>query len=135
MVPGQHAHANEERLLAADDAGAIQRLLERGGTADLGIDHGREHIRAGQAAEEARVEHGIEHAPAATQDAGQARSGAHDLGDEAQQARVRTQQGEKLHAGWQLGQETVEADEGEIRVGGLGQRVDQQRLHFRQQFS
>ena len=135
MVPGQHAHADEERLLAADDAGAVQRLLERGGTADLGIDHGREHIGAGQAAEEARVEHGIEHAPAAAQDAGQARRRAHDVGDEAQQARVRAQQREELHAGRQLGQEAVEADEGEIGVGGLGQRVDQQRLHLGQQLA
>ena len=44
-------------------------------------------------------------------------------------------QREQLHARRQLGQEPVEADEGEIGIGGLGERLDQHRLHLGQQLA
>ena len=89
----------------------------------------------GQAAEEARVEHGVERAAALAQDAREPRRRAHDGGDQLEQARVLLQEREQLHAGRQLGQEAVEADEGEIGIGGLGERLDQRRLHLGQQLA
>ncbi len=45
------------------------------------------------------------------------------------------EQREELHAGGQLGEEAVEADEGEVGVGRGRQRLDQQRLHLGQQLA
>ncbi len=112
---GQHAHADQELLLAGEQAGAIEHLLEVGGTLELGGDQGIEAGAVGQAAEEARIEHGIERAPALAQDAREPRRRAHDGGQQLEQARVLLQEREQLHAGRQLGQEAVEADEGRDR--------------------
>ena len=132
---GQHAHADQELLLAGEQARAIEHLLEVGGTLELGGDQGIEAGAVGQAAEEARIEHGIERAAALAQDAREPRRRAHDGGDQLEQARVLFQQREQLHAGRQLGQEAVEADEGQVGIGGIGQRLDQRRLHLGQQLA
>ena len=89
----------------------------------------------GQAAEEAGIEHGVEHAPALAQDAGEPGRGAHDGGDHLQQGRLLLQEREQLHPRGQLGEEPVEADEGEIGIGGLGERLDQHRLHLGEQLA
>ena len=69
---GEHAHADQERLLVGDEAGAIERLLEIAAPVELGGDDGGELVSVRQAAEEAGVQHGVEHAPALAQDARQA---------------------------------------------------------------
>ena len=63
---------------------------------------------------------------------GEARRRAHDVGDQLDQTPVLLEEREELDAGGQLGQKAVEADEGEVGIGGLGQRRDQQRLHLGQ---
>ena len=129
---GQHAHADQERLLVADDAGAVERILEIGGAVELGGNDGRDLFGARQIAQHARIEHGIEYAAAAAQNARQPRRGAHDVGDEPQQLGVGAQQREQLNARRQLGQETVEARKRGAGRGRVGQRLDQQGLHLRQ---
>ena len=101
----------------------------------LGGDDGVEVVRARDAAEEAGRQHRIEHAPPLAQDARQARRGAHDGGDQLDETGVALEQGEQLNPGGQLGQEAVEADEGEVRVRRGCQRLDQQGLHLGQQLA
>ncbi len=91
--------------------------------------------RIGKAAEEAWVQDGVEHAATAAHDACKARRRSHDAGDETQQARIGPQQGKELHTGGQLRDETIKRYERLIRLAGLGQRFDQQRLHFGQQLT
>ncbi len=132
---GEHAHADQELLLVGEEARAVQRRLEIAGAFQLGGDHRLEVGAVGQAAEEAGVEHGVEHAPALAQDAGEPGRGAHDGGDHLEQGRLLLQEREQLHARRQLGEEAVEADEGEIGIGGLGERLDQHRLHLGEQLA
>ena len=129
----QHAHADEELLLAADDARAVEDVLDVVlALADLGGDDAVEFLRRRQHAERARVEHRIEQPAAARQDARQPRGRAHDIGEQPQQRRVGPQQREQLHTGRQLGDEAVEARQCPVGIGGVGERGDQQRLHFGQ---
>ena len=114
----------------AEEARAVQRRLEVAGAFELGGDHRLEVGPVGQAAEEAGVQHGIEHAPALAQDAGEPGGGAHDGGNHLEQGRLLLEQREQLHARRHLGEEPVEADEGEVGIGRLGERLDQHRLHF-----
>ena len=96
------------------------------------IDQPVELLGGRQHAERAGIEHRIEQAPAARKNARQARRRAHDVGEQPQQARICAQQRKELHAGRQLGEEAVEAGEGAIGIGGIGERRHQQRLHLGQ---
>ena len=132
----QHAHADEELLLAADDARAVEHVLDVVlAVADLGGDEPVELLGRRQHAERARIEHGIEQPAAARQDARQARRRAHDVGEQPQQRRIGAQQREQLHAGRQLGEEAVEAGQRAVGIGGVGERRDQQRLHLGEAFA
>ena len=62
MRAGQHADADQERLLAADDAGAVEHVLHsRLGGVDLGGDEARRAPRRREGCRRMpRIEHGIE---------------------------------------------------------------------------
>ncbi len=90
---------------------------------------------ARNAAEEAGRQDGVEHTAALAQDAGEPGRGAHDGRDQLDQPLVLLEQGEELDAGRQLGQKPIESEEGQVGVGGLGQRLDQERLDFGQQLA
>ena len=132
---GQHAHADQELLLAGEQARTIEHLLEVAGALNSAAIMASRLASSGRLPKKPGVEHGIEHAPALAQDAREPRRRAHDGGDQLDQARVLLQEREQLHARGQLGQEAVEADEGEIGIGGIGQRLDQRRLHLGQQLA
>ena len=127
----EHAHADEELLLAADHPGAVEHVLHVVlAVADLGRDQPVELLGRRQRVEHAGIEHGIEQAAAARQAVRQPRRGTHDVGKQPQQAGIGAQQREKLHARRQRGDEAVEACQRPIGVGGVGERRDQQRLHL-----
>ena len=91
--------------------------------ADLRVEQPVELFGGRQHAERAGIEHRIEQTPSARKYARQTRRRAHDVGEQAQQARIGAQQRKELHTGRQLGDEAVEAGEGAIGIGGIGERA------------
>ena len=133
---GQHAHADQERLLVGDQARAIELLLEIVGAVELGGDDGSRGW-CGRA--------GCRRSPASSTASSTRRRllrmrdsrGAVPMMAAISSSRrgFCFRQREQLHAGRQLGQEAVEADQGKIGIGGLGERLDQRRLHLGQQLA
>ena len=66
---------------------------------------------------------------------GQTRRRAHQIGDQAEQAGIGSEQREQLDAGRQVGDELVEPLEGRVGIGLLGDRVQQPRHQLGQQLA
>ena len=120
-----HPDADEEGLLAADDAGAVQRLLIVGRLCQRRADQLAELGGGRHRTEEARIEHGIQEPGSAPDDASEPRRRPHDVGDQPEQAWIGGKQREELHAGRHVGDDLIEGGERKIRVRGAAERIEQ----------
>ena len=128
----QELKADAEALLARRAPGGVQhrlvvrRLVKRAREGRIGFGAIR------QDGEERRIEQRVEHRRRAREMTCQTRRRAADLGENIEQPGIGLQQREHLHASRQPGEQRVEAGEGDIGIGGPGQRL-QQRGHERRQ--
>ena len=121
-----HPDADEEGLLAADDAGAVERLLI---VAAPRRAPRRPAPSAWRASAPRRRSPGSSTASSSrglpADDAGEPRRRPHDVGDQPEQAWIGGKQREELHAGRHLGDDLVEGGEREIGLGGAAERIEQ----------
>ncbi len=122
---GDDADANEEALLAADDARPVERILIVGGLRERAVDDLLELGRRRHGAEEAWIEHGIEQARPPPENGGKPRRGPHDVGDQTGEARIGGKQREELNAGRHVGDHPVEGRKRQVGFGGPAEGVEQ----------
>ena len=122
---GDHAHADQERLFAPDHPRAVERLLI---VLRLGKRCARKLLQPRwrrRVAKKTRIEHGVEQKRSSADDAGKPGRCAHDVGEEAKQARIGGEQREELEPGGHAADHAVEGHEREIGFGGAAERVEQ----------
>ncbi len=124
---GEHPHADQERLLLAEDAGAVEHVLEGDRLGEARREQVGEHRLVGKAFEEGRLDHRIEDVGAGDHGLGQPRRRGEDRRQKIEQVGIGLKQREELDAGRHAGEEAVEGDERRVGVLGLRQRLDQDR--------
>ena len=124
---GEQPGRDQELLLLADDAGAVDHLLVVAGIAQKALDLGDQRRTAADDVGEGRIDQRIHDMGAVDHRVGHARRRGEKLHQQRAQLLVVAQQGEELHARRQARQEVVEAPEGEIGIAGLADGGQQRR--------
>ena len=120
-----HPDADEEGLLTADNAGAIQRRRVIGGLGQRRTDQLLQLGLRRHHTEEPGIEHGVEQPRSPADDAREPRRGSHDVGDQPEQAWVGGKQREELQPGRHLGDDLIEGRQREVGVRGAAERIEQ----------
>ena len=126
-----HAELRFRRPLPRD----FKTVLEIGGRSERPGEGAPAFREVGQVVEEPLRQNRVETVGMGAEIARDARRAADDLGDEAEQFRSRGEQRKQLHAGRKPTQEGVETRERLVGVRGVGERLQQARHQFRQQFA
>ncbi len=124
---GEHAHTDQERLLLAEDAGAVEHVLEGTGLGERRGEQLGQHRLVGKPFEEGRLDHRIEDVGARDHRLGETRRGGEDRRQKVEEIGIGLKQGEELDAGRHAGEEAVEGDKRRVGVVGRRQRLDQHR--------
>ena len=125
---GQDARADQEHLLLAEQADAVEEILveARPGRASA-ASPASSLLGVRQGAEEGRVDQRVHHLRMMRDDVGEPRRGAEQQRDQGEQIGILAQQREQPGAAVQAGEEAVEGGERGIRVLGARELVEQQR--------
>ena len=132
---GEHPHADEELLLLAEDAGAVEHVLEAARLGQRFAQPLTQQRGVRQRAEEGRVEQRVHHMGAAHDGFGQARRRGQHRHQQVEQAGIGLQQREKLDAGRHAAEEAVEGGEGGIGALAARQGLQENRHELGQPFA
>ena len=124
---GQDARADQEYLLLAEQADAVEEILMGAGLRQRNRKGRLELLRSRQGAEKSLVGERVHHLGMLGERIGEPRRGAEHAGDEGHEVGVLPQQREQPRPAMQIAEEAVEGDERGIGIFGARDVIDQDR--------